>query len=136
VRNLRLLSPPAETTARLRVEYPERSPSHSSYIWDREMDGPEDVVVTREPARRSGREYLNLLLRAASWALVAYVFVEIVVVGTKPGLDELDWRGYLGLSLGCAICALDPDVRMALRTFFQVLRQGPPGGGPQRPAAA
>ena len=29
---------------------------HSSYIWDREIDGPADVVVICEPARRSGRD--------------------------------------------------------------------------------
>jgi hypothetical protein len=136
VRNLRLLSRPAEITARLRVEYPDRSPSRSSYIWDREIDGPEDLVVIREPARRSGREYLNLLLRAALWALLAYVFAGIFGVGTKPGLGALNWRGFLGLSLCWAIWALSPDGRKALSSLFQVLRQGPPGGGPQRPAAA
>ncbi len=168
VRNLRLLSRAAETAARLRVEYPERSPSHSSYIWDREIDGPEDVVVRREPlrrsdrvflnfllyiwglkidgpedvvvrrepVRRSGREYLNFLLRAGLWTLFAYVFVDIVIVGTKPRLDLLNWHGYLGLSLIWALYAVDPHARQAILTFFQVLRQGPPGGGPQRPAAA
>jgi hypothetical protein len=130
VRHLRLLSRAAETTARLRVEYPDRSPSHSGYIWDRETDGPEDDVVIHERARRSGREHLIVLLRAALWALLAYVFVEIVSDGTKPGLGALNWRGFVGLSLCLAIRALAPDARKALVTFFQGLRQGPPGGGP------
>jgi hypothetical protein len=132
----RLLSRLHGVAARLGVQYPNRSPSRSSYIWDREIDGPEELVEIVERARRSGREYLNLLLRAALWALLALVFAAIYGVGTEPGLGALYWRGFLGLALCWALHAIDPHARDAGLTFFRVFRRDPPGGGPQRPTGA
>ena len=136
VGHLGLLSRLAETTARLRVEYPKRSPSHSSYIWDREIDGPEDLVVIREPHARSGREYLNLLLRTGSLGATCLCVCRDLRRRHETWAGRTELAGIAGPLALLGHLGAWPDGRKALLTFFQVLRQRPPGGGPQRPVAA
>ena len=49
-----------------------------SFVWDREMDGPEAFVVIRAPSRTSSREFAKRLGRSALWLLVACGFMEVV----------------------------------------------------------
>jgi hypothetical protein len=110
--------------------------SHLSCIWDRELDGPEALVVIRAPARRSGLELANLLLRSALWAFVACGFVEILRAMRELGPSNLAWQACVTLLWSAGVFALFPDLPGSILRGFRLMRECFLGGGPQPPAAA
>ena len=106
----------------------------SSYIWDREIDGPDDVIEIADdrpvPSGRPRPEYLVLLL-VPIFALFGYVEVH----GRLPRLRDFS-QEWLILVITWGMCTIitvrGKNVAKALEQF----NQNNSRGGPQRPAAA
>ena len=107
-------------------------PSHSSYIWDREIDGPDQIAETASTAAEPTRPARRRCLYPLAGTLLTLLFCGFAgVVGKNPEPEYMPLV-ILPVLMGVVFWAIRLNVPTALAEAIESFKQHTSGGGPQR----